>query len=456
MIEFQLQELQGKLSATLTGGDASIHSVSTDSRKLQPGDLFVALHGPSFDGHDYVQAAAERQASAALVSRPVAAPIPCLQVVDTRLALGQLAAQWRDRASARLVAVTGSNGKTTVKEMLAAILGQQGSVLATLGNLNNDIGLPLTLTRLQDEDFAVVELGANHAGEIDYLSRIARPEVAVLNNAGRAHLEGFGSLQGIARAKLEIINGLAKDGVFVFNADDKFADMWRQAASDYRQLTFGVQQPADVSSEPRGMRVKWSEQGFSSEFMVKTPAGDLQLNLQLAGEHNRLNALAAVAAAQVFGADRASIMTGLAQLRPVPGRLCLMRGCQGARLVDDSYNANPDSVSVAIEVLASAPGRRSLVLGDLAELGPEQAALHAEIGEQARPAGIDQLFTCGVLSEAASNRFGRGARHFSGVEQLTDALQQYMGADESVLIKGSRAAAMDKVVACLAAGGSAC
>ena len=297
MVEFQLQELADGLGASVMGDNVSIRSVSTDSRSIQSGALFVALQGPSFDGHDYVQAAAEHQAGAAIISKPVSTSLPCLLVEDTRLALGQLAGLWRHRAAARVVAVTGSNGKTTVKEMLAAILAHQGSVLATRGNLNNDIGLPLTLTRLQQEDFAVVELGANHPGEIDYLSRIAHPDVAVLNNAGRAHLQGFGSLEGVARAKLEIINGLAEDGVFVFNADDRFADLWRQAASDYRQLTFGVQQPADVSSEPQAMRVKWHEHGFGSEFEVSTPAGVLQLNLQLVGEHNRLNALAAVAAA---------------------------------------------------------------------------------------------------------------------------------------------------------------
>lgn len=456
MVEFQLQELAKGLDARVMGDNVSIRSVSADSRSLQAGDLFVALQGPSFDGHDYVQAAADSHASAVMTSQAVATSLPCLQVADTRLALGRLAAMWRARATARVVAVTGSNGKTTVKEMLAAILAQSGTVLATRGNLNNDIGLPLTLTRLQEEAFAVVELGANHAGEIDYLSRIACPDVAVLNNAGRAHLEGFGSVEGVARAKLEIINGLADDGVFVFNADDRFADLWRQAGSNYRQLSFGVRQPADISSQPQAMRVKWREHGFSSEFEITTPEGDLQLSLQLVGEHNRLNALAAVAAAQVLGADEQAIVDGLSGLHPVAGRLCLIQGCHGARLVDDSYNANPDSVSVAIQVLASAPGRRSLVLGDLGELGADQIALHAEIGERARAAGIEQLFTCGELSEAASRSFGKGARHFADRDQLSDALLRNMDAEDSLLIKGSRMAAMDQVVARLTAGAPAC
>ncbi len=456
MVEFQLQELAQSLDGSVVGENLKIGSLSTDSRSLQTGDLFVALQGPSFDGHDYVQAAAKNQACAAMVSRQVATSLPCLQVADTRLALGRLAGLWRDRAAARVVAVTGSNGKTTVKEMLAAILANQGSVLATRGNLNNDIGLPLTLTRLQAEKFAVVELGANHVGEIDYLSRIAHPDVAVLNNAGRAHLQSFGSIEEVARAKLEIINGLADDGVFVFNADDRFADMWRQAATDYRQLTFAVQQSADVSSEPCPMRVKWHEQGFSSEFEVTTPVAAMRLNLQLVGEHNRLNALAAVAAAQALGIDEQAIVDGLSQLQPVSGRLCLKQGCHGSRLVDDSYNANPDSVSAALQVLASAPGRRSLVLGDLGELGVDEIALHAEIGELAKAAGIDKLFTCGVLSEAASRSFGKGARHFRDHDRLIDALLEHMDAEDSLLIKGSRAAAMDQVVVRLTAGVAEC
>jgi len=460
MLEFKLQELAQKLpqelGARVMGADVGIHCVSTDSRSLQPGDLFVALQGPAFDGHDYLSVAADRQAAAAMVSRQVDSSLPCLQVTDTRLGLGALAALWRKRANARVVAITGSNGKTTVKEMLAAILEQQGSVLATRGNLNNDIGLPMTLTRLQDEEFAVVELGANHPGEIDYLSRIACPDVAVLNNAGRAHLQGFGSVEGVARAKLEIINGLTRGGVFVFNADDPFAGMWSQEASDYRQVSFAVQKAADVSSAPGSLRVTWQERGFSSEFEVTTATGSMRLNLHLAGEHNRLNALAAVAAAQVLGAGEQAIRQGLSTVKSVAGRLCMRQGKGGARLVDDSYNANPDSVAVAIQVLASAPGRRVLVLGDLGELGVEQIDLHSEIGTQAKAAGIDQLFTCGVLSEAASHSFGKGARHFAEREHLTEFLLGQMNAEDSILVKGSRAAAMDQVVSGLSAEVTAC
>jgi UDP-N-acetylmuramoyl-tripeptide--D-alanyl-D-alanine ligase len=319
-------------------------------------------------------------------------------------------------------------------------------VLATRGNLNNDIGLPLTLTGLSDEDYAVVELGANHAGEIDYLTRIARPDVAVLNNAGRAHLEGFGSLEGVARAKAEIIHGLGPDGVFVFNADDAFADLWRELAASQRTLSFGVREVADVRSPELLSRLEWDTASFAQSFSVHTPAGEFELRLALAGEHNRMNALAATAAALALDISPARIAAGLAGMQPVPGRLCPLPGVGGARVIDDSYNANPESVAAAIAVLAAAPGRRTLVLGDLAELGKGSSGLHAEIGERARAAGIDRLFACGDLSGVAVRSFGAGGVHYTEQQGLIDDLLASLGAEDSVLIKGSRSARMDRVV----------
>jgi UDP-N-acetylmuramoyl-tripeptide--D-alanyl-D-alanine ligase len=356
---------------------------------------------------------------------------------------------WRRASDARLVAVTGSNGKTTVKELTAAVLAQTGRVLATQGNLNNDIGLPLTLCRLVDEDYAVVELGANHPGEIDYLTRIARPDVAVLNNAGRAHLEGFGTLEGVARAKAEIIHGLAEGGVFVFNADDSFAGLWRELAGAARTLSFGIREPADIHSPQSAAELVWDSQGFTMRFEVQTPAGDFEARLALAGEHNRMNALAASAAAIALGVSPAEIARGLAGVKPVAGRLCPLPGMAGARLIDDSYNANPDSVAAAIAVLAAAPGRRTLVLGDLAELGKGASGLHAELGERARAAGIDRLFACGEMSGAAVRGFGAGGRHFADQQSLIEALADSLGAEDSILIKGSRSARMDRVVLAL-------
>ncbi|MFM1891174.1 MAG: UDP-N-acetylmuramoyl-tripeptide--D-alanyl-D-alanine ligase, partial [Pseudomonadota bacterium] len=423
---------------------------------LQPGDLFVALIGAHFDGHDYLDVAAQRGACAALVSREQLHRLPQLVVDDTLQALGRLALLWREHARARVIAVTGSNGKTTLKEMIAAVLRHLGEVLATRGNLNNDIGLPLTLTRLQDEDYAVLELGANHAGEIDYLSRIARPDVAVLNNAGRAHLEGFGSLEGVARAKAEILHGLDPDGVFVYNADDRFAPLWRELAAGQATRSFGVQRPADVSSPPDAGELVWRDAGFGYRFPVRTPAGDVDLELRLAGGHNRMNALAATAASLSAGATLDAVAAGLAEIAPVRGRLCPLPGRDGMRLVDDSYNANPDSVAAAIAVLAAAPGRRNLVLGDLAELGGDAAALHAEIGRAARAAGLERLYTCGELSAAASAAFGSGARHCPAQAELVDVLAAELDAEDTVLVKGSRAAHMERVVEALSAETAPC
>ena len=446
MSMLRLSELVDLVDGRLHGEDRAFDGVSTDTRTLQQDDLFVALHGPNFDGHDYLQVAHERGAAGALVARDTALDLPTVHVGDTRVGLGRLARGWRERCAARVVAITGSNGKTTLKEMIAAIVARRGAVLATRGNLNNDIGVPLTLLRLRDEPYAVIEMGANHPGEIDYLTRLALPDVAVLNNAGRAHLEGFGSVEGVARAKAEIIHGLAADGVFVFNADDAFAGLWRELGAGRRQQTFGVQQPADVSSPPEAYQVVWHDARFEARFPLVCAHGEIELQLQLAGEHNRMNALAAVAASLLVGAGIDDAAAGLATLAPVPGRLCPLAGINGARLIDDSYNANPDSVLAALRVLAAAPGRRTLVLGDLAELGDDAVQLHRQLGERAAAMGVDRLLTIGPLSQHAGAAFSAEHRHYTERERLVGDLQTGLSAEDSVLIKGSRSAGMDQVV----------
>ncbi len=456
MIHFTLSDLAQRLPAVLHGADAEVLGVSSDSRSLSPGGLFVALHGPRFDGHDFLEQVAEKGAAGALVDGRVSDALPCLRVENARIGLGRLGALWREASRAQVAAVTGSNGKTTVKEMLAAILARVGETLATQGNLNNDIGLPLTLCRLQDEQFAVVEIGANHPGEISYLSRIARPRVAIINNAGRAHLEGFGTLEGVARAKGEIIEGLAADGVLVFNADDPHAPLWREMAGQRGKITFGVEKAADVSSPAGSLELAWNETGFNSRFEVRVGDETFTVALALAGAHNRMNALAAIAAAHAMGVPRRAMIEGLADLKPVAGRLAPRKGVKGVWVVDDSYNANPDSVRRAAEVLATAPGRKLLVLGDLGELGGEAEALHRELGEQIYHQGVDLLFTCGALSRAASEAFGGGASHFDSREALVDALLPRLEPGDTVLVKGSRAARMEQVVEALCREVAAC
>jgi UDP-N-acetylmuramoyl-tripeptide--D-alanyl-D-alanine ligase len=437
------------LGAPLHGSDRAFRSVSTDTRTLQPGALFVALQGPHFDGHAFIGAARDKGAVGALVGLPQPLELPWIQVEDTRLALGRLAAAWRERKAMPVVAVTGSNGKTTVKEMLAAILQQQGPVLATRGNLNNDIGMPLTLLRLRDERFAVLELGANHPGEIAYLTRIAAPDVAVITNAGAAHLEGFGGLDGVARAKGEILAGLTEAGTAVLNADDPYLGYWRQQARDRRVLTFGFAPDADVRTEPARAETRWTAQGFQTRIRVSSPAGAFSLELQLGGAHNLRNALAASAACLALDLPAVSIQRGLAGIQPVAGRLQTRLAPSGVRVIDDSYNANPDSMNAAIAVLQSAPGRRWLVMGDLAELGGSAARLHSGIGERARSAGIERLWCCGPLSRAAVEAFGPQGRHFADREALAAALRPALAAGDTILVKGSRSAGMEQVVAAL-------
>lgn len=448
MITMQTAELAQILTGTLMGDDVAFKGALTDTRKLGGGELFIALRGPRFDGHDFAATAATAGARAMLVDHSPACDLPHVVVPDTRLAMGTLASHWRQRFSMPLIAVTGSNGKTTVKEMLRAILGLEGNVLSTAGNLNNDIGVPLTLFNLDSEhDYAVIEMGANHPGEIDYLSRLAQPDVALITQCAPAHLEGFGSIAGVARAKAEIFNGLRPQGCAVINADDTYADLWRDVNRDRCKLCFGLNSDADVRAEDIHI-----EADASSRFQLVTPTGRAEVRLPLPGRHNILNALAASAAVSVIGFAPETIAAGLQQLQPVAGRLARITGPGGSVLIDDSYNANPASLNVAIEVLVALPSRPWLVLGDMGELGDEAEALHYTAGEQARALGVERLYGIGELSRHAVSAFGAGGLHFDTIEALIERLQGDIGSGVAVLVKGSRSARMERVIAALGEG----
>jgi UDP-N-acetylmuramoyl-tripeptide--D-alanyl-D-alanine ligase len=446
--QMRLHEAADALGAHWAGEDVMLQGISTDTRTLQAGQLFVALHGPNFDGHDYLVEAKAKGAAACMVEKPVA-NCSALFVGDTRLALGQLARAWRRHFAMPLIAVTGSNGKTTVKEMLASIFVQLGDVLATRGNLNNDIGVPLTLLGLDSSHTsAVVELGANHGGEIAYLTALAEPNVAVITNAASAHLEGFGTLTGVANAKGEIFQGLKDDGTAIINADDEFASLWRGLAKDKKVLSFGLRNPADITAQ-------WQAGDHGSQIHVSTPAGKVKLQLALLGQHNVMNALAAIAAAQAAGIKLATIKAGLESMQPVAGRLQLKAGSiHGSRIIDDTYNANPASLAAAIEVLAGFAGKHVLVLGDMGELGDEAKELHAEAGRFARAHGVDRLVTVGPMAAAAAEAFGKGAQQCDDHEDVSNVLEQELGADVTVLVKGSRLSQMERVVQRLESGGT--
>jgi len=447
MTSMSLSAVAEKINASVVGDDVVFSSVSTDTRRIRSGDLFVALKGENFDGHDYVGQAIERGAVAAMVSHPVSVPASQLLVNDTRLGLGDIASEWRKQVDPRVVALTGSNGKTTLKEMLAVILSEENHVLATRGNLNNDIGVPLTLLRLQDEEIAIVEMGANHVGEIDYLSRMARPDVAILNNAGRAHIGEFGSEEAIAHAKAEILNGLNDEGVFIYNADSKWVPLWKTLASKVNSLSFGKSLQADYQLLD-DYRLSWNESGFYALFTIQEKQTGHQqvVRSPLAGEHNAMNATAAFAAARMLGVSPEIISQCLKNLQPVKGRIKPVAGLQGQMILDDAYNANPDSVSAAMDVLVTAPGRKILVLGDLAELGNDAEKIHAELGSLAFEKGIDVLLSCGGISRNSSDSFDKQALHFETRETLITWLKDNTGKDDFVLIKGSRSALMDQVV----------
>jgi UDP-N-acetylmuramoyl-tripeptide--D-alanyl-D-alanine ligase len=446
MIEMTLAAAASAVSAVLHGADRPFSGVSTDTRTLAAGELFVALKGDRFDAHDHLAEAAAQGAAGALVARRQPVDIAQLEVADTRLALGRLAAVWRARFAVPCVAVTGSNGKTTTKELLAAILRRQGAVLVTEGNLNNDIGVPQTLFRLgAGHRCAVIEMGANHAGEIAYLCTLARPDVALVTMAGPAHLEGFGSLGGVARAKGEIFQGLAGRGTAVVNADDAHAPLWRGLAAAARILDFGFASGAAVRAEDLVQRPL----GEGSTFTLVTPEGRAPIALPLDGRHNVMNALAAAAAAVALGVPLAEIAAGLASCAGVKGRLQLKTGVNGLVVVDDTYNANPASLEAALAVLALRPGRRWLLLGDMGELGPDGAELHREAGRIAKRLGIERLLTLGELSTLADETFGAGAAHFASCEEAIAAIRESAAPDVTLLVKGSRFMRLERVVAAL-------
>ncbi len=441
-----LAEAANNMRGRLHGADRIFEGVSTDTRTLQRGELFVALDGPNFSGGDFVPNAFEKGAAGAVVGRRTADELAQITVADTRRALGELAAAWRREQSAVVVGITGSNGKTTCKELTAACLRQAGPTLATHGNLNNDIGMPLMLTRIEaSHRYAVLEMGANHAGEIAYLTALAEPDVVAITNAAAAHLEGFGSIEGVARTKGEILSGRTRPGVAVLNADDEYFGYWRSLARDVDVLTFGLGPDADIRAK------NITTDGAGSSFELALPNGNVEVRLSLPGIHNVQNACAAAAIATALGVLPEQIQTALEQVRPVAGRLKPLAGINGATLFDDSYNANPLSVAAAAEFLTGLDGESWLVLGDMGELGDDSARLHREVGAAVRRAGVDRLFATGELSRNTTEAFGANASWFESVDTLSDALRAAVTSGVNVLVKGSRFMQMERVVAALAA-----
>ncbi len=453
MLNLRLGEVALWTRGRLFGADAVIDTVVTDSRRVEPGALFVALKGEHADGHDFVVAAAASGAAGALVARRVETVLPQVLVDDVLLALGDLASTVRAQRRARVVGITGSSGKTTIKGLLAAILARRGRTHVTAGNYNNEIGLPLTLLAMPaDAEYAVLEMGAGKPGDIAYLAAIARPQVALVSNIAPAHLERLGSIDGVASTKGALYEALPADGVAVINADDAYAGFFAGLAGTRRVLRFGLGSAVEVGAAELALAVD------GSRFRLMTPAGAAGVRLPLPGRHNVHNALAAAAAAIALDMPLADIVAGLETAGAVPGRLVRRAMAGGWTLIDDTYNANPGSVAAAIATLALAGGETWLVLGDMAELGAGAEALHAAVGTQARAADISRLFSVGRLSRATSVAFGDAGAHFDDQAALIAALRDALRAGVTCLVKGSRSSGMERVVAALsgdAAGGSA-
>lgn len=435
-----LDEVCQILSAKRVGENVMVNGLSTDTRNISGGELFLALKGPNFDGHNFVQQAVDKGAVACVVQQQSDSGVAQVITQDTHEALGLLANAWRKKFSLPVFAITGSNGKTTVKEMIASILAQKDSVMATEGNLNNDIGVPLTLFRLNKSyAAAVIEMGANHAGEIEYLTNIAQPDIALVNNIGAAHLEGFGSLENTAKAKAEIFKGLAKNGTAIINADDDFYSYFKAATVEYNVLSFGLSESADVSCQ-------WRTSNKGSYLKTKTPNGDCEINLKLLGSHNVMNALAAIAATIAAGVSLEQIVKGLECLQPVTGRLQMKQGVNNSLVIDDTYNANPTSLKAALNVLHDFSGRHLLALGDMGELGVSSEALHHDAGMYAKESGIDSLYSFGKLAAIAAKEFGHKGYCYDRHEDMVDALRKELTANVTLLVKGSRGTHMENVV----------
>ncbi|WP_394752130.1 UDP-N-acetylmuramoyl-tripeptide--D-alanyl-D-alanine ligase [Crenothrix sp.] len=442
-----LSDIAKSVQGELFGDDIIIEAVSLDTRTLKSGELYIAIEGKNFDGNQFIAAAMQKGAAAAILRKGITAAIPYIAVDDTHLALAELAGAWRRRVATSVVGVTGSNGKTTVKEMTAAILAVKGSVLFTQGNLNNDIGVPLTLLRLQEQHrFAVIEMGANHPCEIEYTSTYAQADVVILNNAGAAHIEGFGSLNGVAKAKGEIIETLKQKGIAILNKDDSYFDYWQGIAGNRKVISFGLNDTADLFA--RAIKTECTA-GFVTSFELVTATSSLTVQLKLAGRHNVLNALAAAAAGLALGLDLKMIKQGLESVNPVKGRLQPVVSRLGNLVIDDTYNANSSSLAVGLDVLANCPGKPWLVLGAFGELGPQSAKMHEDMGHLIKDKGVVRLLAVGADAKNTVHGFGEGGQFFETQADLLTVLQRDLGGDETILVKGSRAQRMENIVAAL-------
>ncbi len=447
MINMTLVQAASILGLNAISTDTTFTGISTDTRTLTSGCLYAAIKGERVDGHHFVEEARQKGAAAALVNYPVAVDIPQIIAGDIVLALGKLGAAWRSQFKIPVIAVTGSNGKTTTKNMLASIMkaachGREEEVLATKGTLNNHYGLPLTLARLGKEHrYAAIEMGMNHFGEIKYLTELTHPDVAIITNAAAAHLAGVGDIAGVARAKAEIFLGLPANGIAILNRDDDFYPYWCEQTNGRHHISFGFHPEADICG------VLQESEGPHQTLIIKTKHGSTEIHLPLLGKHNAANALAAAAACTAVGIELSAVKTGLETIAPAPGRLLMHTLANGVNIIDDTYNANPFSLQAAVETLASFAGKKILVLGDMGELGNDTKNIHRGVGEKIRSAGIDYLFTFGDLSSNAAQAFGEGAYHFNEQEKLVNALKPFLYNTTTILVKGSRSMKMENVLA---------